>query len=326
MESSTTLRVTVTGAAGQIGYSLIPLICSGQTFGPDVNIKLKLLDIEKAMDACKGVVMEINDCAYSLVKSIEYGHNPKEMLKGADVVFFVGGFPRLKGMERKDLIGKNISIFKEQGEALNEVASSNCKVLVVANPANTNCLALSKFCPNIPKENFTALTRLDHNRAQNQVAMKLGVDSKDIEDVVIWGNHSSTQYPDVRNVKVKGEKIDHDEHKDFWHGDFITTVQKRGAAIIEARGLSSAMSAAKAASDHFHDWYLGRDDPVSMCLVTDGDAYGVEKDLCFSFPVVCKGNFEYEIVKDIEIDEFSQEKIDITTQELKEEREVGELE
>ena len=325
MDSQTTFTVTITGGAGQIGYSLIPLVCSGHTFGDKVRINLKLLDIEPMMKVLKGVAMEIEDCAYPLVNSVECGHDPNEMLKDADVAIFVGGMPRKAGMERKDLIDKNVAIFKEQGKALNEVASKNCKVLVVANPANTNCLVLSKYAPDIPRENFSAMTRLDHDRALNQIAQKTNNKVIDIKNVIIWGNHSSTQYPDVRFVTVNGEKLNAEEHQEFYQTDFITTVQKRGAAIIEARGLSSSMSAANAASNHLRDWFLGTEGHVSMALITDGSIYDVEKDLCFSFPVRCKGNFEHEIVTDLEIDDFSREKLQTTMKELIEERDLAEI-
>lgn len=320
MESTKTFTVTITGAAGQIAYSLIPLVCSGKTFGEDVRINLKLLDIEPMMKVLSGVAMEIEDCAYPLLNSVETGHDPYEMLKDADIAIFVGGFPRKQGMERKDLIDKNVSIFKEQGKALNDVASPNCKILVVANPANTNCLVLSQNAPNIPKENFSAMTRLDHDRTLNQVAKRTGNKVDDVKNAVIWGNHSSTQYPDVRFIKVTGQDLDFAADKQYYRGELITTVQKRGAAIIEARQLSSSMSAANAASNHLRDWFKGTEDIVSMSLLTDGETYDIEEDLCFSFPVKCKGNFEHEIVKDLDIDSFSQEKIDITKNELLEEK------
>lgn len=279
MDTDKTLTVAITGAAGQIGYSLIPIVCSGRTFGNNVRLNLRLLDIEPAMKSLQGVVMEIEDCAYPLINSIQYGFDPNEAFKDADVVFFVGGFPRLKGMERKDLIDKNVNIFKVQGKALNDNASPNCRVLVVANPANTNCLVLSKNAPNIPAANFSAMTRLDHDRTLNQIALRTASKVADVKGSFIWGNHSSTQYPDVRFATVNGEPLDYKADEEYYHGDFISTIQKRGAAIIEARNLSSAMSAANAASNHMRDWYLGCDDTVSMSLLTDGTTYGVEKDL-----------------------------------------------
>lgn len=320
-----TFTVTITGAAGQIGYSLIPLVCSGKTFGEDISINLKLLDIEPMMKVLGGVAMEVEDCAYPLVKSVEYGHDANEMLKDADIAVFVGGFPRRKGMERKDLIDKNVSIFKSQGKALNDNAKPDCKVLVVANPANTNCLVLSENAPNIPKENFSAMTRLDHDRALGQIAKKSGVKVSDVANVIIWGNHSSTQYPDARFVTVDSSNLDYEGEAEFYKGEFITTIQKRGATVIEARGLSSAMSAANAASNHLRDWYLGSENMVSMSLLTDGRSYGIEKGLCFSFPVKCNGKFEHEIISTIEIDDFSQEMIDTTKAELLQEKELAEI-
>jgi malate dehydrogenase len=262
--------------------------------------------------------MEVEDCAFPLVNSIEYGFDPKEMLKDTDVAIFVGGFPRLKGMERKDLIDKNVAIFKEQGEALNESASPNCKVLVVANPANTNCLTLSKYAPNIPKENFTSMTRLDHDRALSLIATKTNSKIADVQNVIVWGNHSSTQYPDVRYVTVKGEPLGKDD--EYYHGEFIKTVQTRGAAIIEARGLSSSMSAANAASNHLRDWYHGSEHTLSMGIIHDGSFYDIDSDLCFSFPVKCHGKWAYEVVKDLEVDDFSRGKFEITMKEINEEK------
>lgn len=324
MESEKVFTVAITGAAGQIGYSLIPIIASGQTFGKDVKLNLRLLDIESQLEKLKGVVMEVQDCAFPLVLSIEYGADPTEIFKDVNVAVFVGGFPRLKGMERKDLIDKNVSIFKDQGKALNDVADPNCKVLVVANPANTNCLVLSKNAPNIPRENFTAMTRLDHDRALNQIALRTKSRLEDVKDVIIWGNHSSTQYPDVRFAKIKGENLDSASDEEFYHGEFITTVQKRGAAIIEARGFSSSMSAANAASNHLRDWYHGSDEVLSMSILSDGTHYDIEENLCFSFPVKCTGDFKHEVIDGLAIDDFSREKLNITQKELIEERELGE--
>mmetsp|Transcript_38131 Transcript_38131/g.37635 ORF Transcript_38131/g.37635 Transcript_38131/m.37635 type:complete len:230 (-) Transcript_38131:26-715(-) len=227
-------------------------------------------------------------------------------------------------MERKDLIDKNVKIFKEQGKALNEVASPNCKVLVVANPANTNCLILSKNCPNIPKENFTAMTRLDHDRALNQIALRTESRLEDVKNVIVWGNHSSTQYPDARFATIKGESLDYKGDEDYYKGDFISTVQKRGAAIIEARGFSSSMSAANAASNHLRDWYHGSEDMLSMSILSDGTHYDIDDNLCFSFPVKCTGDFKHEVIDGLEIDDFSREKMNITQKELTDERDLGE--
>jgi len=316
------LRVLVTGAAGQIAYSLLPLLASGQVFGADQPIILQLLDIPPAETALHGVVMEIEDGAYPLVKEIIHGSDAEKIFKDTQVAIFLGGFPRKEGMERKELISKNIAIFKQQGEILNSHAHPNCKVLVVANPANTNCLALSKYAPNIPKKNFSALTRLDMNRALSQLSLKSKADIATIKNVIIWGNHSSTQYPDVSHGTIGGKSvIETLGDSEFLHGNFITKVQKRGAAIIAARKLSSAMSAANAVKDHLKDWFSGTKEGefVSMAVLNVGKAYGLPEDLCFSFPVKCH-NFEYEIVHGLEWSEFSKNKIEITTKELEEER------
>ena len=239
------------------------------------------------------------------------------------MAIFVGGSPRLKGMERKDLIGTNTAIFKNLGKALNEVGSPECRVCVVANPANTNCLFLSKHAPNIPKDNFSALTRLDHDRAVAQIALRTNSKVKDVEDVFVWGNHSPTQYPDARYVKVKGKPLNYREDRSYYQGEYIHTVQNRGAAIISARALSSSMSAANAVNNHMRDWYLGSNSTVSMGLISNDNKYNVPEDLCFSYPVKCSGNFKHQIVEDIMIDPFSQHRIDITTQELLLERQQG---
>mmetsp|Transcript_25401 Transcript_25401/g.28201 ORF Transcript_25401/g.28201 Transcript_25401/m.28201 type:complete len:230 (+) Transcript_25401:282-971(+) len=227
-------------------------------------------------------------------------------------------------MERKDLIDKNVAIFKAQGKALNEVASPSCRSLVVANPANTNCLILSKNAPKIPNANFSAMTRLDHDRALNQIAKKTGTKVEDVKDVIIWGNHSSTQYPDARFATVNGIKLEYKEEEEFYKGEFITTVQKRGAAILEARGFTSSMSAANAASNHLRDWYIGSENQLSMAVISDGSHYDIEDNLCYSFPVKCTGEWNVEIVDGLEIDEFSREKMLETQKELTEERDLGE--
>ncbi len=314
--------VCITGAAGQIGYSLIPLVASGDVFGADQPIDLRLLDIPPMMESLRGTAMEMQDCAYPALASVKYGADPREMFKDMDVGIFVGGFPRKEGMERKDLIAKNCGIFKEQGAALNEVAKPDSKVLVVANPANTNCLALSHYAPRIPKENFTCLTRLDHNRALAQLAEKAKVPVPKVKNVIIWGNHSSTQYPDVSFATIDGQPlrgIITDEP--YLKGEFITTVQKRGAAIISARKASSAVSAARAIRDHLRTWYFGTPEGewVSMGVLTQGNKYGLDENLCFSLPCKCK-NFKYEVVNGLKWDEFSKEKIAITQKELLEER------
>ena len=317
-----TLKVCITGAAGQIGYSLIPLVASGQMLGADQKIVLALLDIEPCMPMLEGVVMEVNDGAYPLVAQLIATSDAAEALRDVDVAMFVGGFPRKQGMERKQLLQTNKNIFKGQGEVLNEVGKQTTKVLVVANPANTNCNVLSHFAPNIPRKNFTAMTRLDHNRAAAQVAQKTGKPVADVKNVIIWGNHSSTQYPDVNHGTIAGNAIRAEVGDDAWlNGDFITTIQKRGAAIIEARKASSAMSAAKAATDHVRDWVKGTKEGefVSMAVPSDG-SYGIEEGIIYSYPVKCS-NGEYEIVQGLDIDEFSRAKMDATKAELFEEKE-----
>jgi len=316
-----TLRVCVTGAAGQIGYSFVPMLCNGSVFGPNFKIQLRLLDIPNAIKVLEGVFLELQDCAYPLVEDIKFGDNPREMFAGCDLVVFVGGFPRKQGMERKDLLKMNGSIFNDQGAALNEVAKKTVKCLVVANPANTNCFILQKHAPTIPKENFSCLTRLDQNRAVAQIASKSNVHVTDVNNVIIWGNHSATQYPDVNNATVQGKPVRSVVGDDaYLNIDFISRVQKRGAEIISARGGSSVFSAANAIKDHLRDWYFGTKPGtyVSMGVVSDG-SYNIPEGLVFSFPVKTE-NFTYTIVKDLPLDPFSLEKIRLTTQELVEER------
>ena len=316
------LKVCLTGAAGQIGYAFIPLLLSGQVFGTETLIELRLLDIPQCEEVLKGVILEIEDCAYPLLSSVTSGSCAKDLFKDIDVGVFVGGFPRKDGMERKDLLAINGKIFKEQGEALNESASPNCKCIVVANPANTNCMTLQHFAPKLPKENFTALTRLDHNRAKAQLAAKLGVSTTAVKNVIIWGNHSSTQYPDVNHGTINGAPIREAINDEaYLNGDFIARVQKRGAEVLKARKLSSVFSAANAVKDHLKDWYFGNElEYVSMGLISDGNHYGVPAGINFSFPIKCLGNFQYQIVDGLCIDAFSQEKLDITTKELLEEK------
>jgi malate dehydrogenase len=278
------------------------------------------LDIPQAEKTLKGVVLEIDDGAYPLLNSVQTGSDPKVLFKDLDVGVFIGGFPRKQGMERKELLTINGKIFKGQGEALNEVAKPTCRVLVVANPANTNCTILQNYCPNIPKENFTALTRLDHNRAISQIANKCNVHSSAVKGLCIWGNHSSTQYPDVNHGTVNGKPVREVVNDDaYLNGDFISRVQKRGAEVIDVRGGSSVFSAANGAKDHLRDWFLGCD-WTSMAVMTDGKSYNVPAGLCYSFPVKCLGNWKYEIVQGLKIDEFSQQKMDATTKELQEEK------
>lgn len=296
-----------------------------EMFGIDQPVEVRMLDIAPMMKVLDGVAMEILDCAYPMVRGVKYGSEAKEMFKDADVVLFVGGFPRKAGMERKDLIAKNCNIFKAQGAALNEVAKTTTKILVVANPANTNCLTLAKNAPKIPRENFSCLTRLDHNRALSQLAVKAGTKVTGVKNVVIWGNHSSTQYPDVSFATIDGKaakSVVTDEK--YLHGDFISTVQKRGAAIIAARNASSALSAAKAIKDHVRSWMLGTPEGewVSMGVLANGNKYGIDEELCFSFPCKCK-DFKYEIVNGLKWDEFGKAKIEATQKELQDVRNAG---
>jgi malate dehydrogenase len=316
------VRVAVTGAAGQIGYQLLFRIASGQLLGPDTPVYLSLLEIPDAVKAAEGTAMELVDCAFPLLHGIDISDDPNEAFDGVNVALLVGARPRSKGMERSDLLEANGGIFKPQGEALNQHAAEDVKVLVVGNPANTNCLIAQSNAPDIPGERFTAMTRLDHNRALAQLANKTQTPVAEITNLAVWGNHSTTMYPDIFHTKVKGENaIEVVDDMDWVENDFVPTVQKRGAAIIEARGASSAASAANAAIDHVHDWVLGSksDDWVSMAIPSDG-SYGVDEGLISSFPVTCSGG-AYEIVQGLEISDFSRERIEKTVNELKEERE-----
>jgi malate dehydrogenase len=317
------VRVAVTGAAGQIGYSLLFRIASGQMLGPDTPVQLRLLEIPDALKAAEGTAMELVDCAFPLLTGIEISADPREAFDGVNVALLVGARPRSKGMERSDLLAANGGIFKPQGEALNERAADDVRILVVGNPANTNCLIAMSHAPDIPRERFTAMTRLDHNRAKGQLALKAEAPVGEVTKVTIWGNHSATQYPDVFNARIAGRPAAEVIDDQAWvENDFIPTVQKRGAAIIEARGASSAASAANAAIDHVHDWVLGtpEGDWVSMAIPSDG-SYGVEEGLISSFAVTCSGG-EYAIVEGLEISDFSRERIDATVAELREEREA----
>ena len=315
-------RVAVTGAAGQIGYALLFRIANGDLLGPDQPVILQLLEIpdEKAQKALAGVIMELEDCAFPLLAGIVATGDPMVAFKDVDVALLVGARPRGPGMERKDLLSANAQIFTAQGKALNAVASRDVKVLVVGNPANTNAYIAMKSAPDLPKENFTAMLRLDHNRALSQLAAKTGTQVGDIEKLVVWGNHSPTMYPDYRFATVGGKGMKDLVADDAWNKDtFIPKVGKRGAAIIEARGLSSAASAANAAIDHVHDWLLGSDGKwVTMGVPSDG-SYDIPVDVMYGFPVVTKGG-KYEIVKGLEIDAFSREKMDFTLKELTEEQ------
>ena len=317
----TPVRVAVTGAAGQIGYSLLFRIASGQMLGEDQPVILQLLDITPAMDALKGVAMELEDCAFPLLSDIVRTDDPNEAFGDISYALLVGARPRSKGMERKDLLEANGGIFKPQGKALSDNAASDVKILVVGNPANTNALIAMNNAPNIPNERFTAMTRLDHNRAIAQLAAKTGTTVSDITKMTIWGNHSATQYPDLFHAEVKGQNAAALVNDQAWlENDFIPTVQQRGAAIIEARGLSSAASAANAAIDHMRTWALGsaKGDWVSMAIPSDG-SYGVAEGIISSFPVTC-ANGKYKIVQGLDIDDFSRGRIDASVAELVEER------
>ncbi len=321
--SESPVRVAVTGAAGQIGYALLFRIASGQLLGPDTPVHLSLLEIPDAVKAAHGTAMELDDCAFPLLAGVDIFDDANQAFDGVNVALLVGARPRSKGMERSDLLEANGGIFKPQGKALNDHAASNVKVLVVGNPANTNALIAQSNAPDIPRERFTAMTRLDHNRAIAQLATKTGAAVKDITNVTIWGNHSATQYPDIFHAKVaRSDAVEVVDDQSWLENDFIPTVQKRGAAIIEARGASSAASAANAAIDHVHDWVLGTPagDWVSMAIPSDG-SYGVQEGLISSFPVTCSGG-TYEIVQDLTINEFSQSRIDATVKELAEERDA----
>jgi malate dehydrogenase len=317
------VKVTVTGAAGQIGYALLPRIASGSMLGPDTTVALRLLEIPDAMPAASGVVMELEDSAFPLLESVDVFDDPGEAFEGTNIALLVGARPRGKGMERSDLLEANGGIFKPQGEAINAGAADDVRILVVGNPANTNCLIAMSNAPDVPRERFTAMTRLDHNRAKAQLAKKVGAHVREISRMTIWGNHSTTQYPDITHALVDGRPAPELVGEHGWvEQDFIPTVQKRGAAVIDARGASSAESAASAAVDHVHDWFLGtaEGDWVSMAVPSDG-TYDVEEGLISSYPCTCADG-EWEIVEGLEIDEFSRERIDASVNELSEEREA----
>ena len=310
----------ITGGAGQIAYSLLPPLASGAVFGMDQPVILHLLDIPPAITALGGVVMELEDLAYPLLAGVLGTTDPDEAFKDVDYAIFLGAFPRKEGMERKDVMTKNIGIFNSQGTALSKGAKPGVKCVVVGNPANTNAAILSRAAPNVDPKNISALTRLDHNRATSHLAIKCGVSCDKVSGVIIWGNHSSTQYPDVRHATVDGKPAREVCTDAAWiEGEYITKVQKRGAAIIEARKLSSAASAAKAICDHMRDWVLGTGDGyVSMAVKSDGSHYGVPEGLFYSMPVKCSGG-EWTVVDGLPIDEFSQGKMTATANELSEE-------
>jgi malate dehydrogenase len=312
--------VTVTGAAGAIGYAILFRAASGQLLGPDEKLRLRLLEIEPALKAAEGTALELDDCAFPLLESIDITSDPEEAFDGTNVGLLIGARPRTKGMERADLLEANGAIFKPQGRAINARAADDVRVLVVGNPANTNALIAQRNAPDVPAERFTAMTRLDENRAVSMLAKKVGVGVEDVQDLAVWGNHSPTMFPDLFNAKVKGQRAV-DQVDEGWYADeYIPKVGKRGAAIIEARGASSAASAANAAIDHVRDWVLGADGLRSMAVRSDG-SYGVEEGLISSFPVRVSGG-SYEIAQGLDVGDFARERIDRTVQELKEERDA----
>jgi malate dehydrogenase len=314
------VRVAVTGAAGQIGYAILFRIASGQLLGPDTDVELRLLEIPQAVQAAEGTAMELDDCAFPLLAGIEITDDPNVAFDGVSVALLVGARPRTKGMERGDLLEANGGIFKPQGAALNAHAAADVKILVVGNPANTNCLIAKSHAPDIPAERFTAMMRLDHNRAIAQLAGKTGARVADVANVSVWGNHSATQYPDITHAKVAGRPAPEVVSDAAWvEQDFIPTVQKRGAAIIEARGASSAASAANAAVEHIHDWVKGTPagDWVSMGVAANG-SYGIPEGIFAGHPCTCADG-SWSIVEGLEIDDFSRARIDASVKELQEE-------
>ncbi|KAI3420757.1 malate dehydrogenase [Psidium guajava] len=322
------VKVLVTGAAGQIGYALLPMIARGVMLGPDQPVIIQMLDIEQSAKALDGMKMELIDGAFPLLRGVVATTDADEACRDVNIAVMLGGIPRKEGMERKDVMSRNVSIYKAQALALEQHAAADCKVLVVANPANTNALILKEFAPSIPDKNITCLTRLDHNRALGQIAEKLKVHVSDVKNIIIWGNHSSTQYPDVNHATVatsSGERsVRNLIADDKWlNTEFITTIQQRGAAIIKARKLSSALSAASAACDHIRDWVRGtpKGTWVSMGVCSDG-SYGIQPGLIYSFPVTCQ-NGEWSIVQGLKIDEFSRAKMDATANELIEEKSLA---
>jgi len=318
--STTPVKVAVTGAAGQIGYSLLFRIASGALLGPDTPVELRLLEVTPALKALEGVVMELDDCAFPTLAGVEIGDDAATVFDGANLAMLVGAMPRKEGMDRADLLSANGKIFTGQGKALNDAAADDIKVLVTGNPANTNALIAMTNAPDIPNERFNALTRLDHNRAKTQLAKKLGVPVTEISNLAIWGNHDDSMYPDLYNTKVGG-KIAADLVDESWITDeFIPTVAKRGGAIIAARGLSSAASAANATIDHMRDWVLGTDDWVSMSVPSDG-SYGVTEGIVSSFPCTVKDG-AYEIVQGIELSDFSKQRIQASVARLEGERDA----
>lgn len=322
--SDDTIKVAITGAAGQIGYSLTQQIASGQMFGENQKVSLRLIDLPFAKEAMEGVHMELDDSYFPLVTEVIKTDDPEVGFAGADAAVLLGAFPRKAGMERKDLMEKNIGIFKTMGQAANAKASADLKVLVVGNPANTNALIMSHFAPKIPRENFTAMTRLDHNRMMGMIGSKSGVSADKVKNVIVWGNHSATMYPDVHHATVNGKPVYGQMDTAWLQGDFIKSIQQRGAAVIKARGASSAMSAARGATTHMRNWFLGTEPGqiVSMGVVTDGSDYGVGKDLMYSLPCTCKDG-KWTVVKGLEVNDYSRGMMVNTENELKEEKEIA---
>ena len=315
------VRVTVTGAAGQIGYSIVFRIASGQLLGPDQPLDLRLLEIPQAMGALEGVAMEIVDCAFPLLAGLDLHDDPRQAFDGVNVALLVGSRPRTKGMERAELLSENGKIFTVQGDALNDRAAADVRILVVGNPANTNCLIAMTGAPDIPRERFTSMMRLDHNRAIAQLASKVQAPVTDITQMGVWGNHSPTMYPDLFHAQIRGERaVDVVDDMEWVEDEFLPDVGKRGAAVIEARGSSSAASAASAAIDHTRDWVAGNGDWVSMGVPSDG-SYGIPEGLICGFPCICRDG-GWEIVKGLEIDDFSRAKIDASVAELVSERDT----
>jgi len=322
--TKTPVRVAVTGAAGQIGYALLFRIASGAMLGPDTPVQLRLLEIPQAVKAAEGTAMELDDCAFPLLAGVDITDDPAVAFDGVNYALLVGARPRGPGMERSDLLEANGGIFKPQGQALNAHAASDVRILVVGNPANTNALITMSNAPDIPRERFSAMMRLDHNRAKAQLAVKAGVTVTEVTNMTVWGNHSATQYPDIFNAKIGGSNAAEVVTDRSWlEDDFLPTVQKRGAAIIAARGASSAASAANAAVDHVRDWALGTPDGdwVSMAIASDGSHYGVPEGIIAGFPVTCSGG-DFAVVEGLEINDFSRERIDRTAAELGEERDA----
>ena len=317
------VRVAVTGAAGQIGYAILFRIASGQLLGPDTPVHLSLLEIPDALKAVEGTAMELDDCAFPLLSGVDIADDPNKAFDGVNIALLIGARPRTKGMERSDLLEANGGIFKPQGKALNDHAASDIKVLVVGNPANTNCLIARSNAPDIPAERFTSMMRLDHNRAIAQLAAKAGAPVAQVTNMTVWGNHSPTQYPDIFHAKVGGrDAADVVADQDWLENDFIPTVQKRGTAVIEARGASSAASAANAAVGHVHDWVLGtpEGDWVSMGIPSDG-SYGIGEGVIAGLPVTCSAG-SYEVVQGLDVNDFSRSRLDVTVKELEDEREM----